>query len=298
MTDRWRGLSRSTVEELLPFALARLHSADQPSVARVQNELPGLRWLLRRSMERGGPQTLMGLAFQPDLVAAVFRAPANKDRAESSTYLHAFRTFLYVTLPVDEARAAFAAVELQLIPQRGAWYAAERRAGGRPVTQRSTHLLLVEDLLSIIVRAGQSKRGEHALRDEVIAALWCFSPLRPGEIVALDWERLSFHEVADDMPFGAWTRVVRHDRTWDLPIHMEASKRVVSLRAVTQQATKGEPAGGRNSHFASSLRAAELQRDQRHCGFRVGPNRTRPAPSRVPRGVWIPPDQEVWVHGS
>ena len=178
-------LGREAVREIHTFAVARLSDpSGQDPAWRVEEEVSRLKHIARKSLEAGGPGTLLELSQSSEFAARLFTEPGHFYRWDVSGLWQTFRDFVEAMVqPEKEAARRIQAIEGRLLPRRTrGWHQAERIGGGhRYGAGRDRRLLFAVDLVAICSKAAAGKRGEAALRDEALVRLCCWSGLRFSE---------------------------------------------------------------------------------------------------------------------
>ena len=173
------------------YRAARLAEGAARSVTR---EVSQLRAVAREAGHTDEPAALRMLFADLALVAQVLREPkaaiarsTGRARSSPSSDSSGRRVGSSVAIRIDDLAA------LDLPPaRRSTGLAHHRHAGsrhGRPTPARGP-TLGAADLRRIVDAAGDAANGHQVQRDRTLAALHCFSGLRPEEIVGLRWEDL------------------------------------------------------------------------------------------------------------
>lgn len=240
-------LAREALREVYVFAVGRLSDpTDQEPAWRVEDEVSRLKHIVRKSLEAGGPGTLLELSQSPEVAACLFTEPGRLHRWDVSKLWQTYRDFVEAMVrPEEETDKRLRAIEDRLLPrQTRGWHQVERVGGGhRYGAGRDSRLLFAVDLVAICSKAAAGRRGEAALRDEALVRLCCWSGLRFSEIAFLRWQQLEWEQEPDGKLFPVWVRCRRRKLELRLPVHFNALPILRRLYALAQQSTDRTPQG-------------------------------------------------------
>lgn len=228
---------RSSVELLDRFKERRLQEGAHPrSIARERSQL---RSLVRESREVGGPCELHTLFASLDVVAKVICEPLTPIAASTGrARLIVAQRFIRLLASIDgddaEDRIAQLDALLPSVRPRNWHQAGSVTAGSRNRSRRRGPTLDTQDLQRIVLAAGEVSTTNR-VRNRALAALHCFSGLRPEEIVALDWEQIEVVHQADDNAALCVT-IARAGRQLRLPIPKQAASTLAELASKSGKA--------------------------------------------------------------
>jgi len=225
------GLLDADSEHLLTEfqAARRARGAHHRSVRR---EVSQLRSIVRDAALDGRTVTLRTLVADLALIARVLTEPATPvARSTGRARLLAVQRFIeLVGRSVDRDPAEdLAALDALLPAHRSAgWHSIGLVVAGATGRRRRRGPTLDGADLRRIVDAAGTGKGGHADRDRALAALHCFSGLRPEEIVRLHWEDLAT-ELTENGHYGLTAIVDRGGRMVTLLLPEPASAEVAAL---------------------------------------------------------------------
>jgi integrase len=185
-----REIDADTEGLLAAFQHARwAQGASSPSVRR---EVSQIRAVMREAQRVDPSVALKILVADPDLIARVLREPQVPiSRSTGRTRLLAVQRLIGL---IGQSLGRDPTADLMaldaLLPARRAtgWHTTGTLVAGATGRRRRRGPTLDATDLRRIVDAAGSEVGVHPLRDRALAALHCFSGLRPEEIVGLLWQ--------------------------------------------------------------------------------------------------------------
>jgi integrase len=202
----------------------------------ARREAGQLRALLREAGAINPASTLRTLFADPDLLARLLREPVTMiSRSTGRVRLLAAQRFIRTVGPMlgRDPATDLAALDMLLPTRRSTgWHTTGALVAGTPGRRRRRGPTLdAADLRRIVDAAGTEGSGQ-SLRDRALAALHCFSGLRPEEIVRLCWEDLA-PELTVSGHYGLTAAVVRGGRRLTLLLPEPAADEVTSLARAT-----------------------------------------------------------------
>lgn len=205
-----RRLDPDSEQLLCLFEAERLTQGAHPrSVAR---EVSQLRAVAREAGTAGEPLALRVLLANLALIAHVLCEPRQLvARSTGRARLLAVQRFIQVMAKSLGRQPAQDLVELDsLLPARRStgWHDRGTLVAGSTARRRRRGPTLDAADLRRIVDAAGAGSGGHAVRDRALAALHCFTGLRPEEIVGLRWEHLT-HGLSPTGTYGLHATVER-----------------------------------------------------------------------------------------
>ena len=219
---------------LVMFEDARIAEGAHPRSAR--REASQLRALLREAGSIGQRTTLRALFADLELLARLLREPATAiSRSTGRVRLLAAQRCIRIIGPVlGRDPAADMATLNALLPARRStgWHATGTLVAGSPGRRRRRGPTLdAADLRRLVDAAGAGSIAQ-APRDRALAALHCFSGLRPEEIVRLCWEDLAA-ELTMSGHYGLKVTVERESRQVRLFLPEPAAEAIETLARAT-----------------------------------------------------------------
>jgi integrase len=178
---------------LTAFSDARLGQGAHPQ--SVRREVSQLRAVLREARAINPSVALRSLLSDLELVGRALREPlVSISRATGRARLLAVQRFIWIMEPSQGRNPTADLRTLDvLLPARRAtsWHTTGTLVAGSAGRRRRRGPTLDAADLHRIVEAAGRQRGAQTDRDRALAALHCFSGLRPEEIVRLRWQDLA-----------------------------------------------------------------------------------------------------------
>jgi integrase len=193
-------------------------------------------------MSLGGPNSLQALLDDPRIVPRILREWP-RDRNTLQVMLSAFLRLIDFTVGDDRrANALKDEILAGLYPrplQKRSWHILPRTVGGVTRARGQRPVLSQADIKKIVASApAASPDHEAARRDAALAALACWSGVKPFELETLRWEQLQWAEPSEDAPWCAMIHgIVRRRRRVSIPVADDAAPH---LRALFEAASDGE----------------------------------------------------------
>jgi integrase len=239
-------LGREALRQIYVFAVTCLSDPANPDPAyRTEEQVSQLKHVNRKSLEVGGPDTLLELSQSPEVAARLFTEPEPSPYGKVSRRWQTYRRFIETMVrPEEEAATRLRAIEDRLLPrQTRGWHQVERVGGGHRFAGRDRRLLFAVDLVAICSRAAEDMQGEAAVRAEALVSLCCWSGLRLGEMHFLEWAHLEWEQKPEGKLFPLWVRCRRRSLELHLPVHARGAAALRKLYSLAQRSSDRMPQG-------------------------------------------------------
>ena len=203
------------------------------SAHSVDREVSQLRALWRGAKIDDERLALADFIFTPRQVATQLLEPVRPiAQSTGRARLNAVCQFIRIVSPRlgRDARSEQQRLD-HLLPQRSTgWHTLGTVVGGDYRRRRSLGPTVdPHDLERLVDTAGASRsRDRTVMRDRAILSLACFTGLRPGEIVKLRWEDLSYDHITGAGHFGLTAQVSRRGQSIRLILAHPAANALVA----------------------------------------------------------------------